>query len=167
MIYPDFYKTYISLLEDKPLLKVLTEMGEAAVSFYKNIDPEKWLFSYSEGKWTIKEVLGHVIDTERIMAYRALRFARKDKTSLPGFEHNDYIKNANYNRRQPDDLIDEFYLVRQSNILLFTGFSIVDMEATGIANDGEISVDALGYIISGHEFHHRKVIQDKYFPAFQ
>ena len=165
MIYPEFYKTYINHLEDKPLLKVLTEVGETAVSFYKNINPEKWRFSYTEGKWTIKEVLGHVIDTERIMAYRALRFARKDITPLPGFEHKDYIKNANYNRRQPDDLIDEFYLVRQSNILLFTGFSIADLEASGTANDGEISVDALGYIISGHELHHRKVIQDKYLTS--
>lgn len=162
MIYPEFYQSYIQLVENKDLGKALSDNSESAANFYKSLTPENWMFAYAEGKWTIKEILGHIIDTERVMSYRALRFARQDFTNLPGFEHGAYVRNANFNIREPKHLINEFYLLRQSNILLFTGFSNDDMKASGIADAGEISVEALGYIIAGHELYHRKKIVEKY-----
>jgi len=137
-------------------------MGDNAINFYENLATEKWNFAYSPGKWTIKEVLGHVIDTERIMTFRALCFARRDSAEFPGFEQNDYARNANYKLRDPDTLIQEFHLLRRSNILMFKGFSSEDIEQTGMASNGKFSVKALGYIIAGHEVYHQKMIKNRY-----
>ncbi|MFW5759920.1 MAG: DinB family protein [Cyclobacteriaceae bacterium] len=162
MTYPAFYDTYIKLVKEKPLLTIIKESKDEAIAFYENLPPEKWQYSYAGNKWSIKEILGHITETERIMSYRALRFARRDKTPLPGFEQDNYVNNANYNRRQPDDLINEFSLLRQANILLFTSFSAEGLQHTGVVDKEEISVEALGYIIAGHELHHRQVIINKY-----
>jgi hypothetical protein len=162
LVYPNFYKPYVILSESQPLTLALNELGKNAVNFYEHLQKEQWNYSYAPGKWTIKDILGHIIDTERVMSFRALCFGRRDLAKLPGFEQNDYARNGNYKERDPKDLIQEFHLLRQSNIIMFKGFSPEDLEQTGIASNGEFSVKALGYIIAGHEVYHQKIIENRY-----
>ena len=110
----------------------------------------------------MKEVLGHVIDTEKIMAYRALAIARGEKQSLPGFEQDEYVAESNFNNRSLDDLINEFLTARESNLILFKSFDEEILNRRGIASESEITVLALIYIIAGHEKHHMKVLREKY-----
>src|SRR5690606_18442301 len=127
-----------------------------------SLDENQGLYSYAHGKWTLKEVLIHCIDTERIMSYRALRFARNDQTELPGFEQNDYVPQSEANSRKMADLIEEYKILRQSTILLFKSFSDDVLKRAGVANGNPISVRALGFVISGHELHHLNVCKERY-----
>ena len=120
---------------------------------------------YAPGKWSLREVLGHIIDAERIFAYRALRFARNDPTELPGFEQDDLIPAAHFDQRPWADLLAEFELVRRSNLLLFAGFDREAWLRQGVASRNRISVRALAYVIAGHELHHLRVIRTKYLKA--
>ena len=126
------------------------------------ISEEKGLFRYAEGKWSIKELVGHLIDTERVMAYRALRFARNDRTELAGFEQNDYIENSNFDACSLRELAREFELVRNANVLMFQNFSEEVWTRSGIASGNQVSVRALAYIIAGHELHHMKILRERY-----
>ena len=132
------------------------------VSFISNISSEKLEYRYAEGKWTIKDILLHLIDAERIFAYRALRIGRGDKTPLAGFEENGYVINANANSRSVESLINEFQLVRKSTLELFQNFSEEQLAYLGTSSDNIISVRAIGFIISGHQNHHLKVIVERY-----
>ena len=123
---------------------------------------DKFDYSYAEGKWTIKEIIQHIIDTERIFAYRALRISRNDKTPLPGFDENDYVDNTNAKRRGIQDLLSEFSAVRHSNLLMYKSFSDEQLRRIGIASNNEVSVRALGFLILGHLKHHQKVFQERY-----
>ena len=120
------------------------------------------LYRYAEGKWTIKEVLVHIIDDERIYAYRALRFARNDKTELPGFDQDPYAFYSNANVRSIESIIEEYEAVRMSTITLFNGFSDDVMLRSGVANNNEVTVRALGYHIAGHELHHLNILKNRY-----
>jgi uncharacterized damage-inducible protein DinB len=162
MINPVYYDSYIDRVRDKEPLKVLEDQMNSTQDLFTSISDEKGNFAYAEGKWTIKELIGHLIDSERVFGYRALRFARGDKTELPGFEQDDYVAAADFSKRSLSDLAEEFYLVRKSNLLLFKSFSEEELSRTGIANDGEVSVEALLHIIAGHENHHINVIKEKY-----
>lgn len=162
MINPVYYDSYIDRVRDKEPLKVLEDQMNSTQDLFTSISDEKGNFAYAEGKWTIKELIGHLIDSERVFGYRALRFARGDKTELPGFEQDDYVAAADFSKRSLSDLAEEFYLVRKSNLLLFKSFSEEELSRTGIANGGEVSVEALLYIIVGHENHHINVIKEKY-----
>ena len=162
MINPKYYDSYIDLVRDKDILFTLDEQMNFTYAFLLTISEKKGDYAYAEGKWSIKEVVGHLIDAERVFAYRALRFARKDKTDLPGFEENDYVKNSNYSDRSLAELAEELLMLRKSNMYLFNSFTDEMMEMTGTANGGEISVEALLYIIAGHQKHHLKVINDRY-----
>lgn len=162
MINPKYYDSYIDLVRDKDILFTLDEQMNFTYAFLLTISERKGDYAYAEGKWSIKEVVGHLIDAERVFAYRALRFARKDKTDLPGFEENDYVKNSNYSERSLAELAEELLMLRKSNMYLFNSFTKEMMEMTGTANGGEISVEALLYIIAGHQKHHIKVINDRY-----
>ncbi len=157
-----YYDRYISLIGDDDIIEVLEEQRKTSEKFLKTFTEKQGNYSYADGKWTVKEVLGHVIDTEKIMAYRALAFARGEKQSLPGFEQDDYVAESNFNNRSLDDLINEFLTARESNIILFKSFDEEILNRRGIASESEVTVLALIYIIAGHEKHHMKILREKY-----
>lgn len=159
--YAKYYENYINKVGDK-IFKILESQVLDVRALMSEVSLEKENFSYAPGKWTLKEVLGHIIDTERIMAYRALSFARGDKNKLPGFDENAYVANADYSKRSLNDLAHEFGVIRDSNIILFNSFNEKELSRKGIANENEISVRALIFIVAGHVTHHLKVIQDRY-----
>lgn len=160
--YGSFYQTYIDICGSHELVEGLTINLDKTKQLFKSIQVDKQEFRYAEGKWTIKELLQHIIDSERIMTYRALRFSRNDSTGLPGYEHNDYVPESNANNREYNELIMEFESVRQSSILLFKSFDEEILKRTGFANKNAISVRALGFIITGHCNHHCQVIRERY-----
>ncbi|MBT8384210.1 MAG: DinB family protein [Bacteroidia bacterium] len=162
--YAPFYKPYIQAIiaNNKTLLDNLSDTSSECLSLLKNIPKEKLLFSYAKGKWTIKEIVQHLIDAERIMAYRALRFARRDMTELPGFDENDYVISSNANKRNIGGLLKEMRLVRKTTIFLFKNFENNDLMNLGMANGSNMSVRALGYIIAGHQLHHMNIIKERY-----
>ena len=160
--YAPYYERYISLLPDEDILKILEEQKISSEKFLKTISEDQGNYSYAEGKWTIKEVIGHIIDVERVMAYRALCFSRGEKQNQPGFEQDDYIVNGNYNNRTLSDLISEFVAMRNANLFMVKSFSDEMLKQSGIASDNKVTVLALIYIIAGHERHHIKIIKEKY-----
>jgi len=128
----------------------------------KSIPEDKLYYRYDEGKWTIKEILVHIIDDERIYAYRALRFARKDSTELAGFDQENYAVNSGANKRSIESILHEFETVRKATISLFESFTDEALTSSGIANGNKVSVRALGYHIAGHEKHHVNIIRERY-----
>lgn len=160
--YPSSYATYIEKVKGDDLVKILTDDLASAQKFINGIPEEKLSYRYAEGKWSIKEIMLHVTDAERIFAYRALRFARKDKTELPGFEENDYTPASNADSRSMDSIMSEFTAVRNATIELFKNLTEAQLNESGSANNKRISVRALGYSIAGHELHHIEVIRERY-----
>jgi len=160
--YDAIYGGYISLIGDDDIIEVLKEQRKTSEKFLKTFTEKQGNYSYADGKWTVKEVLGHVIDTEKIMAYRALSFARGEKQSLPGFEQDDYVAESNFNKRSLADLINEFITIRESNIILFKSFNEEILIRRGTASESEVTVLALIYIIAGHEKHHMKFLKERY-----
>lgn len=160
--FAPFYKNYIKILGDVDLFEILDSSLEEAVNTLKNLTEEKLVYRYAEGKWTIKELLQHIIDAERVMSYRALRFSRNDTTELHGFNEDWYVENSNGNHRNFDELLHEFMLIRKASISLFNSFTKEMLLMSGSANGNTISVRALGFIIAGHQMHHLKIIKEKY-----
>lgn len=160
--YPVYYSNYINLVEDDDIISVLENQIDFVKKFFINISEEKSNFRYAEGKWTIKEVFGHVIDTERIFAYRALRISRNDKTPLPGYDQDLFVKNSKFKNVSLQNLVDEFISVRKSNLKMFKNFSSEMWLNIGTANEKLISVRAIAFILAGHLLHHLKVIEQKY-----
>lgn len=161
--YAPYAIMYIKLLPDDGLiLEHLETNAEIARQFFLSIPNELLDFRYSPGKWTIKEILLHIIDDERIYAYRALRFARKDTTPLPGFDQELYTSSSAASGRSIESLVDEFLAVRQSTITLFSNLPEDAFTNGGIANDHFVTVRALLYHLAGHELHHINVIKEKY-----
>jgi len=160
--YAPYYERYISLLPDDDIISILEVQKKTSEEFLKTLSEEQGNISYAEGKWTIKEVIGHIIDVERVMAYRALSFSRNEEQSLPGFEQDDYITNSNYSQRSVEDLINEFKAVRNANLIMFKSFSDEMLNRSGIASYNKVTVLALIYIIAGHEKHHIKILKEKY-----
>jgi uncharacterized damage-inducible protein DinB len=160
--YPNFYGNYINVLENIELFEELEISLHDFIKFVQNIPMDKFDYSYAEGKWTIKEIIQHIIDAERIFSYRALRISRNDKTPLPGFEENDYVVNTNAKSRSIQELLTEFSAVRHSNLLMFKSFSEEQLARIGIASENEVSVRALGFLIIGHMKHHQKVFIERY-----
>lgn len=156
-----FYQKYIDTVADD-VIGELEAQKESFTSFLKNIPEGKLDYAYAEGKWTIKEVIGHVIDTERIMTYRLTVFARNDKTELPGFEENSYVSNAHFKDRSLESLAEEFSLLRSANLYLFRSLSPEEVRRTGFANKTLLSVQALLFVIAGHLNHHRKILEERY-----
>ena len=160
--YTEYYGYYISLNASDDLILNLKNQIEDTPLFFKSLPVEKLEYQYEVGKWTPKDILQHIIDTERIFAYRALRFARFDTINLPGYEENDYADIANANNRTVDDLLEEYKIVKLATIHLFKSFSEKMLLNIGQANNAFISVRAIGYIISGHEIHHINIIKERY-----
>ena len=163
--YAEYYHKYIQEIDGDNIFEVLEKQLNATLNLFKNISEDKGNYSYAAGKWSIKEVIGHCIDTERIFAYRALCIARGEKKSLPGMEQDDYAKKGEFNRRTLKNLLNEYELVRKSNIILFNSFQEKVLQNIGIASDNEVTVLGLMFIIAGHELHHIKVIKEKYLKS--
>jgi hypothetical protein len=160
-----FYKGYVEHVKHLDVMDALKQSSAETLKLLKTIPEAKGEFRYAEGKWTIKELLAHMIDVERIMAYRALRFARNDKTDLPGFEENDYAPEANAQGRTIEQYADEMNRLRLTTIDLFNSFTPAMLIREGTANKNKLSVLNLGYIIPGHEIHHRLVLSGRYLKS--
>jgi uncharacterized damage-inducible protein DinB len=160
--YDPYYWKYIDLVPDGDIVTILRSQIETTLAFLRQVPEEKAGESYAPGKWTVKEVIGHLIDTERIFAYRALRIGRNDKTPLPGFEQDDYVAGTNFNARTLAGLTEEFSAVRSTTIHLFKHFSDEEWQRRGTANEKEITTRALAYNVAGHELHHVGILKSRY-----
>lgn len=161
-VVPPFYKNYVLHVQDLEMLEALRLSNERIVQLVRSLPETKAEFRYQSEKWSIKELICHMLDAERIFAYRALRFSRNDKTALHGFEENDYAPEANAHGRTFLQLADELASLRKTTLQLFSSFTAPMLARTGKANNTEVSVLTLGYIIAGHETHHRLVLQERY-----
>ena len=160
--YNPYYGAYIDKATSTDIIEGLSYNLKSISSFFESIPKSKEDYTYANGKWTIKDILLHLIDTERVFSYRALRIARGDATPLPGFDQDIFVENALANNRTMISLIEEYKSLRRSTLLLFKTFTPEMLMATGTASDSIISVRAIGYILSGHENHHRMIIEDRY-----
>jgi hypothetical protein len=160
--YPVFYETYVKLVPEEDLASTLTASVQDLQRFLADVPYEKADFAYGSGKWTVKQVLQHAIDAERVFAYRALCFARNEQQSLPGFNENEYAANAEINHRSLKDLKDEFLAVRQTTLQMFHSFTEEMLGRKGVANNNSITVRSLGYVIVGHWRHHERILQERY-----
>ncbi|WAC02372.1 DinB family protein [Lacinutrix neustonica] len=160
--YLPYFKNYIDQAGAVGLIEGLEKGLIEMKAFFLAIPPNKLEYRYAEDKWTIKEVISHLVDTERIFCYRALRFAREDKTALLGFDENKYVPSSLANDRELSDLVVEFCTQRQSTISLFNSFNNKMLICQGVASGGVVSVRALGFLIIGHEKHHQCVINERY-----
>lgn len=161
-VIPPFYKNYVLNVKEYELLEALKKSNDQVLSLIGNLPESKSEYRYQPGKWSIKELLCHMMDAERIFSYRALRFARNDKTSLHGFEENDYAPEANAHSRTFIQLAKEMENLRNTTLDLFASFTPEMLQRTGKANNTEVSVLTIGYIVAGHETHHRKVLEERY-----
>lgn len=160
--YAPFYAGYVSHVPEGDILTILEQGVQTTSSLLKELSPSQADFRYAPGKWSVKEVLGHIVDAERIFAYRALRFSRGDQTPVPGFEQEGYIQHANFGARPLKDLIAEFETVRQATLFLFRNLDDAAWQRKGTASGAEVSVRALAYIMAGHEIHHREILRTRY-----
>lgn len=161
--YASYYGNYIAQVSDEyTLIEELEISLHRFIKFVQNIPMDKFDYRYAEGKWTIKDIIQHIIDAERVFAYRALRFARNDTTELPGFEENDYVDEANGNQRSIMELLTELSAVRHATLLLFKSFNEEQLLRIGIASENPMSVRALGFVMIGHQNHHQKVFEERY-----
>jgi len=162
--YAPYYGKYVSLVEGNDVLGALEHQIDDSLATLRGVPSDVSLGRYAPGKWSLREVVGHLIDTERIFAYRALRFARDDRTELPGFEQEGYAPASRSDERAWPDLLAELELVRRGNILMFKGLPAEAWLRKGVASHNEMSVRALAYNMAGHELHHMKIVREKYLP---
>ena len=162
--YTPYFEQYLQLVskEGKSIIEYLIDSQKNFESLLRNLPIEKHNFSYAEGKWTMKELIQHIIDTERIFSYRALCFARNDSTSLPGFDQDIFVENDNANDRDYYDLLDEMAVLRKSSVQLYKSFSEEALLRIGVASENKMSVRALGYLFSGHQIHHLNIVKERY-----
>lgn len=163
--YAPFYANYIALVPEGDILETLKAQLHEMKALLGPIGEQRAEFRYAPDKWSIKEVLGHISDSERIFAYRALRIARGDQTHLPGFEQDDYVREGNFSKRKLAELLEEFIAVRCATSALLRSLEEQAWTRRGVANQKEISVRALAYITAGHERHHRRILEERYLPA--
>lgn len=160
--YAEYYQKYIDLIEGDDIIHILVSLNNEASDVFNSFPQSKGNFSYAEGKWTVKEVAGHMMDTDRIFAYRALAIARGEKQPLPSFNQDEYVKNGKFGDRELSDLTYEYRLVRESNLLMFKGFDQSVYSNRGIAAGNEVTVLALMWMIAGHQKHHLNILKEKY-----
>lgn len=158
----EYYQTYFSCIPEDDLLQAFEKQVNDTHIFLNGISGAQSEYAYEEGKWTIREVLGHLCDTERILVYRALRFARNDHTDLAGFDENAYVRNANFSTRSWASLVEEKQGISQSSLIFFRNLPSESFDYSGIANKTKVSVRALMYFILAHERHHLSVIKERY-----
>ncbi len=158
-----YFKTYIDKVPQPDFLSLLKKASPETTAFLKGLSEEQWMHRYAPDKWSIKEMMLHIIDTERIFAYRALRISRGDKTPLPGYEQDDYVPFSKADQRSSTSIIAEYEAVRQASIQLFEHMDDGHLEAVGIASGGPFTPRALGFVLVGHEIHHMQVLKERYF----
>lgn len=160
--YNPYYQSYVGKVRPGEMLEILKENSLVVSSFLRGIDQDKLSFRYAAGKWTIKEIILHIIDTERVFAYRALCIARRDKTEFPGFDHDAYVASSQAEARSMDSLLLEYTNVRAATVSLYENFDAQDGTQIGIASGNRLSVRAIAFIIAGHENHHLEIIKSRY-----
>jgi DinB family protein len=160
--YGAYYGRYIDLVPDGPIVTVLRDQIAETLKLLRALPEARGNHRYAPGKWSIKEMVGHVTDGERVFSYRALRIGRGDETPLPGFEQDDYVKNGGFDSRPLRDLLDEFETVRRATVQLLAPLDEAAMLRRGTASGFPVSVRALAYITAGHELHHRNVLKERY-----
>lgn len=163
--YAPYYDRYISLVQGEDILSTLDQQRRQSMLLLSGRDEADGDFRYAPGKWSAKEVLGHVCDSERVFAYRALRIARADATPLAGFEQDDYVRNGPFTQCTLGDLVEDFIAVRRATLSLLRNLDETSWTLRGVANKNEVTVRALAYIIAGHELHHRGILEEKYFAG--
>jgi uncharacterized damage-inducible protein DinB len=157
-----YYERYIALVRDGDVLSTLTTQMAETQALLRGLPASIATYRYAPDRWSVNEVVGHMIDSERIFASRALRFARNDATPLPGFEQDDYVRNSTFDAYPLSELTSELEAVRQSTVFLFRHMDEQAWTRRGVANNAEVSVRALAWIIAGHELHHREIIRTRY-----
>jgi hypothetical protein len=162
---PEYYHKYVKQADHLDLPSALAFRRDALLPLLRSLPQEQWNHAYAPGKWTIKELVLHLIDGERIFSYRALRFARHDATPLPSFEENEYAKWSEAERRSPESIIAELEAVLAATDALFTNFSDDQLEQEGVASNNKVYVRGIGYIICGHVLHHTNILRERYLKA--
>ncbi len=160
--YAPYFETYISKVPDGDILEILENQCGEMLDMLEAISEDKQLSTYAPGKWTVKEALGHLIDTERVFAYRLMRIARNDQTPLPGFEQDDFVKYADSNNREWEDLLEDYESVRMATLSLVRQMKGDCWDRKGNASGKDLTVRAAAYIIAGHERHHLQIFREKY-----
>ncbi len=160
--YAEFYAGYVALVEEADIIAALQNQAADLQKLFNGMPVEKENYRYAENKWSIRELLGHIVDGERVFSYRALRISRGDATPLAGFDENSYVANSNFSNLEVADSLEEFSLLRGSNVLLFKNLTDEMWNRTGTASDARISVRALAYIMVGHVRHHINILQTRY-----
>ena len=160
--YAPYYDKYVSLVHDGEVVETLERQIEDTLALLRGVGEERAGHRYAPGKWSIREVVGHMIDTERIFAYRALAIARGEQQPLPGMDQDEYMAGANFDARTLSDLLDQFEHVRRANVLMLRGLSDEAWVRRGVASGNEVTVRAIAYIIAGHEAHHVQVLRTRY-----
>ncbi|MGA7574460.1 MAG: DinB family protein [Terriglobales bacterium] len=160
--YAPYYEKYISQVPESNILATLEDQRRQMLLLLSGRSEADGDLRYAPGKWTVKEVLGHICDAERVFAYRALRISRGDATPLESFDENDYVRNGPFARCSLADLIEDYIAVRRSTVSLFRPLDAAAWMRRGIASKNEVTVRALAYIIAGHELHHRRMLEEKY-----
>ncbi|MBS1842515.1 MAG: DinB family protein [Acidobacteria bacterium] len=163
--YPSFFEKYVSLIQSDDIVGTLEAQRVQMVQLLGARSEREGNFRYAPGKWSVKEIIGHLSDAERIFAYRALRIARGDETPLSAFEQDDYIVTGKFNERTLADLAAEFLSVRMATMTMVQSFTEEAWGRRGTASEHPVTVRAMGYVIAGHEMHHRKILDERYFPA--
>ena len=159
---PEYYHKYINLAISDDLKTALEKHQIELISFLKDIPKKKWNYRYAEGKWSIKEVVQHIIDAERVFTYRALRFARKDQTPLPSFDENIFAANSKADDRSKKDLLKELKAVQASSAQMFESFDEEQLNQSGIASEKSTYVKGITYIVFGHSLHHKNILKERY-----
>lgn len=160
--YAEYYGRYVARVPDGPIVETLARQLEETMKLLAGVSEERSLHRYAEGKWSLREVLGHLVDTERVFADRALHFARRQPLPLPGIEQDDFVREGRFDARPFADLLRELETVRNATLTLFAGFDDDAWAARGIASECEFTVRAVAWIIAGHEVHHREVVRERY-----
>ena len=160
--YFAYFKKYVDQVPEEDLSAAFSNQLPVITDLLNSITEEKSMYAYDTGKWTLKELLQHMIDTERIFNYRALAIARKETVALPGFDENSYAANSNANSRSWRTLVDEFLAVRQSTQFLYESFTDEALASTGTASNNRVTVNSLGFTTLGHFYHHKKVMEERY-----
>jgi len=158
--YPIWGETYISKV-DGDIFEILNNQVQSLPALFR-ANTDKANYAYADGKWTLKEMLGHIIDTERVFAYRITCFARNENQALPGFEEDDYVANARFAERDLEDLIEEFIALRKANLYLFRSLNEEELNRKGIASGREINVKSILFIVAGHILHHVSILKERY-----
>ncbi|HKK74609.1 MAG TPA: DinB family protein [Saprospiraceae bacterium] len=160
--YHPFYKNYVQKVPEGDFLRVFEAESKDTEALLASLSGAQWNYSYAPGKWTLKELIVHMLDSERVFCYRALRIARGDTTRLPGFEQDDYIPTSEANDRSGDRILEEWKALRASTLVFLSNLTPAMIERQGTASGATVSVRALGYMTLGHELHHRAIIKDRY-----